>query len=453
MMLQMKYEEETLIFGCLVRAWSRWQKNGSEPAGWDTKQQHNEPHFETEFVLTVSGTYRFEVQLSDTIGYHAHPANMPVQPVKVAAITGSPFQITVIPAHLDTANTRTLSYFHGVDPVNPGDTRDPANPEQTFNQPMMMTLQTRDRYDNVRCNDKANDTLTIGVSREDHGDYCLRSNASSESVPGTDAKGNTRCDNLITVKWYWSPAEQCRPHFDANGDRMRSIAAPKYRGGCYIIEFNSPIGIVRYPFKVSIYASTHDQNMDPQELRGKYLQDQSPWNITYRSDSSYNSSKAVSWFYFLGPGRVKDGTGDKRAVVPCALPLQHNDPCSVSVAASDAGIGGEDMFAQTFTTTIAGIENSNAHTNVYREGDLKMCRTDRFQDGQMQACRELQPVLTSPKKRNILKVVVTDQVAAASLGHGRGNLIDYTVDVTIDFKLDPPLINLARQARQAANHR
>jgi hypothetical protein len=71
----------------------------------------------------------------------------------------------------------------------------------------------------------------------------------------------------------------------------------------------------------------------------------------------------------------------------------------------------------------------------------------------MQACRELQPVLTSPKKRNILKVVVTDQVAAASLGHGRGNLIDYTVDVTIDFKLDPPLINLARQARQAANHR
>ena len=62
-------------------------------------------------MLTVSGTYRFEVQLSDTIGYHAHPANMPVQPVKVAAITGSPFQITVIPAHLDTANTRTLSYF------------------------------------------------------------------------------------------------------------------------------------------------------------------------------------------------------------------------------------------------------------------------------------------------------------------------------------------------------
>jgi hypothetical protein len=200
---------------------STWQSHGDMPTDWDPAK-HNERHFETEFVLTVSGMYIFSVRL-DAVEHHS------LRTVEVAAIDDSPFWINIVPAELDPTNTRTLSYFVGLD--HQDYIREPT---QYLGQWVTMHLQTRDRYDNVRCLDLANDTLTIGVTRLGKIE-CDPEHANSSSAPSTSGGGNTPCVIGSTVKWHWTNGATCTPRWDVHG--KVETYPPSSQGGCYEIEF------------------------------------------------------------------------------------------------------------------------------------------------------------------------------------------------------------------------
>jgi hypothetical protein len=195
---------------------STWQNHGNMPTDWDP-DNHTERHFETEFVLTVSGMYIFSVRL-DVVEHHS------LRTVDVAAIRDSPFWINIVPAELDPKNTRTLSYFAGSDHLD-------YNRETTqfVGKWVKMHLQTRDRYDNVRCLDLANDTLIIGVTRLGKME-CNPANSSSAADGG-----NTPCVHGSTVRWHWTNSAACTLRWDVQGKLEKN--PPSSKGGCYEIEF------------------------------------------------------------------------------------------------------------------------------------------------------------------------------------------------------------------------
>ena len=83
-----------------------WDATGTVPAGWDRHLPvQNERHFNTAFLLTVSGVYTFKVSLSDLV------ASSHMETVGVASIAGSPFHVMVIPSELDPSKTYILKYF------------------------------------------------------------------------------------------------------------------------------------------------------------------------------------------------------------------------------------------------------------------------------------------------------------------------------------------------------
>jgi len=83
-----------------------WDANGDQPAGWDRHLPvRNERHFNTAFLLTVSGVYKFEVSLSDLV------ESSHMETVGMAPIVHSPFYVMVIPGALAPSKTYILKYF------------------------------------------------------------------------------------------------------------------------------------------------------------------------------------------------------------------------------------------------------------------------------------------------------------------------------------------------------
>jgi hypothetical protein len=202
---------------------STWQSHGDMPTDWDA-DNHNERHFMTAFVLTVSGMYIFSVNLN-AVQHHS------LRTVEIAPIDHSPFWIKIVPAILDPQNTRTLSYLGG---WNHHDYR--RDTTQFLGESVKMYLQTRDRYDNVRCLDLANDTLAIGVKRRDEF-VCDPKLAYSTAVPSTSGRGHTPCDSGSNITWRWTNGTACNPRWGVHGILAQYPSSSSSQGGCYEIEF------------------------------------------------------------------------------------------------------------------------------------------------------------------------------------------------------------------------
>jgi hypothetical protein len=417
---------------------SSWVKDGSQGWGVDENTPHHEKHFQTNFVLTISGVYTFSVELGDIFGYNSEQWPLMPTTVELAHIDDSPFWITVIPAQLDTRNSRTLSYFGMEEPrslPNKPDNR----PEQVKGKYVAMSLQTRDRYDNVRCLQQANDTLTITVKMKHTNDddilhgtvVCNPINNVTSHETGKKWYGKTICDENngnSTVNWMWTNhSEECQPKW---GPTQRSTDVENH-GGCFRIEFNSYL-TTGFDFLVHVAASTPGQgSAEVNEISGKYPQDKSPWFITYRTDfdNATNSSNFEQW-HFVGPGRASDSAGTELVT-----------PSKVSIE-----------YEASRTSMVEKYEGNEY--NSYLKGDLGllgMCKADDLgHPGAPQPCSEIFPVLTMPNETNILKVVVTDQ--EKSIGHHRGNILDYAVDVTVSFTLDPACTMCSSSAINLIDH-
>ena len=157
---------------------------------------------------------------------------------------------------------------------------------------------------------------------------------------------------------------------------------------------------------VSVNASNLDSTtpVPASQLSGTHCQDNSPWEVSFKSENATNSSGI---WYFVGPGRAKELDSSWSTVTT-------DNEFGMKVL--KFGGAGKDLLP-------------------YKAGnDLDMCHnsTFKFTNGHPR-CDELKPVLTMPRERNILKVVVTDEHVVDS--HDRGNLLDYAVNISASFDL------------------
>ena len=168
------------------------------------------------------------------------------------------------------------------------------------------------------------------------------------------------------------------------------------------------------PYFVAIFGNqTVNETVKQTELKGKHSQDDSPWPITFTNRNSTDSNN--SWWHFVGPGRAPEIARDWESV--------------------DTGTD--------FNMEVLSFGGDPKEIIKYNEAgkDLNMCRNQTAADNVadcdqrcQQRCNELKPVLTMPRDKNILKVVVTDQ---KDLGNRRGNVLPYAVNVSVTFSLDP----------------
>eukprot|EP01047_Picozoa_sp_COSAG01_P055926 COSAG01_NODE_6282_length_3755_cov_3.585339_3_plen_770_part_01 len=172
------------------------------------------------------------------------------------------------------------------------------------------------------------------------------------------------------------------------------------------------------PYRLFIMANSTSTNAA--QVRGQYEQDGPSWNITVNSRNSSNQN--ATW-YFVGPGYDRDFRNGN--------PLQVHDSLGMSV----------QRFAET--------EEDEA--KKFKEEGLSeygMCRMDHFltdesceqlhmqsaAQGNCERCKQLQPVLTMPRERNVLKVAIMDRFDHDN--NWRCQLLDYPTNVSVAFHLE-----------------
>jgi hypothetical protein len=288
-----------------------WDSKGTDHRGgwmdpsWDLRS-HNSSHFDTRFYLTISGVYIFEVALRDI--RHRFSETLVESP---EPLSGSPFNIKVVAAELDTNNTRILRVF------------DTHVPEGQVN---VMELLARDRFGNNRGAESANDTLTLTV-KDKNQIFCDGNNGSwprtgsthwppepySEEEPNQYGNGHgysycspitnvlngiTRESTEFTIYWNWHP--HCP---------LSQTETPFAANGCYRVSFMSIrssqlVNMKPDPYVVGVKLGHTKHNTLP--VKGTYakgsLQNtpavpmQTPFDITVHSRVNGTTTNEISYY-------------------------------------------------------------------------------------------------------------------------------------------------------------
>ena len=97
-----------------------------------------------------------------------------------------------------------------------------------------MLMQTRDKYDNVRCLTGANDTLKVGVEYKDQ-IICSRDNATHNTI---EQSGNTSCDaSKAETEVWWKWQKYCVGGRATGGPGEGDRGYGKRFNGCYEVIF------------------------------------------------------------------------------------------------------------------------------------------------------------------------------------------------------------------------